>query len=382
MNKYNPVIIVVAFNRPESLKRLLQSLKGVKKIDKAKLIISIDNQEPHNFDVKKIAEEFEWPFGEKEVVYQKQRLGLRKHILQCGDYALTYGSVIILEDDLFVSPYFYDYAVQALNFYSEDENIGGISLYSQPREEITEKLFYPIQDDSSIYFLQFPSSWGQAWTVKQWLKFREWYNTNPYLNEINIPDRVLHWPETSWKKYFCAYLVNFNKYFVFPRISLTTNFNDVGTHLKMVINYDGQAPLKVIDSEYRFIELEQSLCIYDVYFELMASCLNKMNNKFIEFSYELDLFGNKNLSKINTPFILTSRPSTKSLFSFKRSLKPHELNVLFDLQGNDLNFSRKKDVRPVKNKKAQFISDYQYNFSRRLPSIKLLLYNYFLRRFK
>jgi hypothetical protein len=159
---YNPVIVVVAYNRPVSLKRLLSSLEKSRSIENAKLIISIDNQEPRNFNVKEIAEEFHWPFGEKEVIYQKQRLGLRKHILQCGDLAKKYGSVIILEDDLFVSPVFYEYTIDALKYYDNDENIAGISLYNPPIHDLCSNPFRPIQNESDVYFMQFPSSLGQA----------------------------------------------------------------------------------------------------------------------------------------------------------------------------------------------------------------------------
>ena len=56
-------------------------------------------------------------------------------MLQCGDISYEYGSVIVLEDDLFVSPFFYKYAVEAQEFYRDDNRIGGISLYNQPRQE-------------------------------------------------------------------------------------------------------------------------------------------------------------------------------------------------------------------------------------------------------
>ncbi|MBN1143204.1 MAG: hypothetical protein JXA72_02230, partial [Bacteroidales bacterium] len=90
--KYNPVIVVVAFNRPRSLERLLFSLKNAKNIAHAKLIISIDNKEPENFPVRDLATNFEWPFGEKQVIYQEKRLGLKQHVLKCGDLANEYGS--------------------------------------------------------------------------------------------------------------------------------------------------------------------------------------------------------------------------------------------------------------------------------------------------
>ena len=84
MKEPKPVIVVVAYNRADSLKRLLQSLLNIREVSEAKLIISIDNQEPHNLDVKELAESFTWPFGDKEVLYQSKHLGLKKHILNVG----------------------------------------------------------------------------------------------------------------------------------------------------------------------------------------------------------------------------------------------------------------------------------------------------------
>ncbi len=74
MKEPKPVIVVVAYNRADSLVRLLQSLLHAKEVSDALLIISIDNQEPLNYDVKELAESFAWPYGDKEVRYQEKHL--------------------------------------------------------------------------------------------------------------------------------------------------------------------------------------------------------------------------------------------------------------------------------------------------------------------
>ena len=124
MSVTNPPIVVVGFNRPVSLKRILASLNQAYYPEHTtiKLIISIDKSDT-NKEVLAIAENFEWKFGEKTVNYQKENLGLRKHIIQCGNYSLKYESVIILEDDLFVSPNFYLYAQKALGFSNDKKYI-------------------------------------------------------------------------------------------------------------------------------------------------------------------------------------------------------------------------------------------------------------------
>ena len=83
--KSRPAIVVTAYNRPRSLKRILASIAGMKAAADVPLIISIDNKAPDNQDVLAIANDFKWPFGEKEVIYRPEHMGLRKHILACGD---------------------------------------------------------------------------------------------------------------------------------------------------------------------------------------------------------------------------------------------------------------------------------------------------------
>ena len=54
--------------------------------------------------------------GIKKIIKHSKNLGLRAHVITCGDLVNIYDNIIVLEDDLFVSPYFYKYANDALNF--------------------------------------------------------------------------------------------------------------------------------------------------------------------------------------------------------------------------------------------------------------------------
>ena len=96
---HHPAIVVVTYNRPDSLMRLLGSLTKARYPVGVPLIISIDGGDNREKQVVKIAEEFPWPHGKKEVICHEKNLGLRKHILSCGDLTERYDSVIVLEDD-------------------------------------------------------------------------------------------------------------------------------------------------------------------------------------------------------------------------------------------------------------------------------------------
>jgi len=284
--------------------------------------------------------------------------------------------VIILEDDLYVSPYFYAYAIQSLEFYNNDSRIGGVSLYNQPVHEISGYPFSACHDQSDVYFIQFPSSLGQAWTRTQWKEFRDWYASDPDLSMTGIPDRILRWPATSWKKYFCGFLMEKGKYFVFPRISFTTNFNDPGTNLKKAINHEGQTPLRLFGHPYRFKPLADSRCIYDMHLELTAACIDQLSSHLHDYSYELDLYGTKDLKKVQTPFLITSRPSSRPILGFKRALKPHEMNIIVNLEGDDFVLTRVDDVIPVVNRHERILSNYTYFYTRHILGSKTQVYHY------
>ena len=118
----NPTIVVVAYKRLHSLQRLLMSLIKGQYFQETRLIISIDfATERSNTDVKKYCSNFEWPFGEKILVEHNKNLGIIKHVFLCLDLSLDYGSVILLEDDDYISPIFYKYSCDVISFYKGDE---------------------------------------------------------------------------------------------------------------------------------------------------------------------------------------------------------------------------------------------------------------------
>ena len=101
-------IVAIGYNRLESMKRLLSSLlKASYTVDNVPLVISIDcSGDTKLYDYVRT---FEWPFGPKYVKIQTERLGLLKHVLQCGGLTKFFKAAILLEDDIYVSEFFYDY---------------------------------------------------------------------------------------------------------------------------------------------------------------------------------------------------------------------------------------------------------------------------------
>lgn len=344
----NPAIVIVTYNRLVSFKRLLKSIQDANyNICDIPLIISIDRA-PNFDEMYKAAFDFEWKYGEKKIITFKERQGLRKHVIKCGDLSNLYGSIIVLEDDLFVSPGFYNYVLQALEKYRNQKEITGISLYSHEWNGYGCIPFKPLSDNYDAYFGQFSISWGQCWTAKWWNDFKKWYIKHENSLKFNdkIPEPINFWSEKSWGKYYANYIVEENKYFVIPRISYSTNFGDCGEHAKNS-NSDYQVSISTkIKTRYLFPTFEEGIK-YDLFFE------NQNIPKFLE-----DLFGIRNVCidlnssrKIINGYdylLSTQKLKLPIIREFGLNLRPIENNVFFLAGGNGIYLYKLKSELKIK----------------------------------
>lgn len=320
-------IVIAAYNRPHSLERLLNSIHNADCQDQIEidLIISIDFS--GNDLCYKIADLFQWNNGQIKIIKHKEKLGLKKHILFCGDQTQKYDIVIMLEDDLYVSKYFLSYAIQVCDFYKNDNDIAGFSLYNYKYNEFAQCPFDPILDSYDNYFMQVPCSWGQIWTRKQWSEFREYELDEKFDDEnIMIPDAVFNWPkQTSWKRSFFKFMVEKKKYFVYPRVSLTTNFGDAGQHYSEPVSI-WQTDLLMEEKQFKFSELINSISIYDSYMELSGNSYNRI--KVCDMSVCFDLNGLKSLKTINTEYLISIKKCINPIIVYQANLYPYEVNIL------------------------------------------------------
>jgi len=325
-------IVVAAYDRPHSLSRVLKSLARVE-FDghRVPLIISIDRSD--NPAVLQVAASFDWQHGEKSVRAIPERLGLKEHILACGDLTEIHDNVIVIEDDLFASRNLYRYAAQAAEFYRDDDRIAGIALYGHLWNVGCGRPFSPLDDPFDSYFMQYACSWGQIWSRAQWASFRKWYQTNnrEFPPDPSLPSNVVHWSSRSWLKHHIRYVVETNRHFVYPRVALTTNFSDKGQHNRGQEN-GYQVPLQESYARtYRFPRLEESNAVYDAFFEssAMARALELDAKELC-----VDLYGMKD-NREDARYWLTLREANhRVLRSFDLALRPHEANVLHEVPGD------------------------------------------------
>lgn len=325
----NIAICIIAYNRTESLKRVLLSLEQAYYYENVTLIISVDKSNTNT--VENFAKQYKWKYGNKIVITHAVNLGLRKHVLQCGDLLYDYDALIVLEDDISVAPSFYYYAKQCIEKYSEYDDIAGISLYNFPLNYQNQLPFMPLHSDSDVYMMQCAQSWGQVWMKKQWFAFRKWYNNNSEeFGELpHLPKAICNWPKSSWLKYHTRYCIENKKYFIYPYVSLSTNNSDAGTHVGKTNTLFQAQMLYGLKKNYNL----NPTIKYDGFFE--------NENIYKEFDLEecdvcVDFYGEKRNS-LKHRYWLTRNPQNNTILkSYSLSYKPYELNVIYNLNGDDL----------------------------------------------
>ena len=334
-----PAIVIVAYNRPRSLERLLTTIaKAEYSHPDISLIISIDYS--INSEVIEIAQKFEWPFGAKTIISQKEHLGLKRHIYSCLSLTHKYGAIVLLEDDLVVSPYFFDFATKALSYYQDDPLISGVSLYSYHVKEANGMPFTPIDNGRDTFLMQLPSSWGLALTKSQWSEFEKQLD-RPEINLKNVvPGYIRQWGNTSWKKDFAAFLISNDKYFVYPYLSLTSNFEDSGTHATTSDLF--QVPIQAQKKEYDFGQASEELVKYDAWYEAHPELFNHFDSSLAAYQYEVNISGLK--KNTNFDYILTSQLSDKQLLSWSDEMLPLEQNIIHSIKGKGLGLYKASDT--------------------------------------
>ena len=352
-------IVVVAYNRLESLKRILASLsRGEYPREPVELIISIDRGD--NQEVLQYAEAFPWPHGEKRVIYRQENLGLKRHILTCGDLTQDHDGIILLEDDLVVSPDFYRYAQECCTFVQGQDRIAGVALYNHRLSQLTEKVFEPLEDGFDNWYFRYACSWGQMWTKEQWALFKAWlmaHSDYDFAASAKIPEHIKDWGKHSWLKYHIAFCIETDRFFLYPRVARTTCFSDAGVNFSESEN-TFQVPLMAAGrtGALRLSHLEESKAVYDQWME------NLFLSRFLGKDACIDLYGAKTDFEGKNYLLTTSAvEGGKVICSFGREMRPQEWNVLGEVPGDVIRlYQLSPNAKKLPRTRSSRVEDAQY----------------------
>jgi hypothetical protein len=273
-------------------------------------------------------------------------LGLVEHVDRAGALAQEYGAIVLLEDDLVVSPGYYRYAAAALGYYRHDDRIAGVSLYGLWFNGYNHFPFVPLPDGADVFFLQIPYTQGYAFTADQWSRFLAWRaggDSRPTALDPMHPMLLRFGPE-EWFPERVKFLVATGRYFVYPRESLSTGFGDAGTHFARASRWF-QVPLQAFKIDYRFTPLDGSAAVYDSFFEILPDRLRRLTEGVDLNACDIDLYGSKPAHALQRPLVLTSRRCRTPLARFGRVMWPLEANIIHRVPGDAMVVSRVGDVR-------------------------------------
>jgi len=169
MNKetaFAPIILFV-YNRPEHTRRTVTSLLKNPEAEMSDLFVFSDAAKDKSAEeaVRQVREYIRQISGFKTLtIYERDsNWGLANSVIDgvsriCNEF----GKVVVLEDDLDVSPHFLAYMNAGLYKYEHDEQVMQIAGYMFPID---------IQSNEDALFLPLTSSWGWATWQNSWEKF-------------------------------------------------------------------------------------------------------------------------------------------------------------------------------------------------------------------
>lgn len=340
----NPAIVINAYNRPKSLERLLRSISDAHFVQEVTLHISLE-YEPH-VEVVRLVESFEKPNIVKIVERQPGKLGLVNHFLYCGSLSKRYGAIIYLEDDLFVGPQFYAYAQSVLKFYQDESKLAGFSLNALWFNGYLHTPFRPLDDGGDAFFLQVPWFQGQIYTSQQWAHFEGWLNEKKELSgDLMIHDMFRNYKlDEDWFPLKTRYLIETERYYCFPRSAHCVNFGDEGVHFSKSTNFF-QTELCLSIGVPFYKSFDESLAVYDSFYELLPSRIFKLAPDSKLQNAEIDINGTKNLNYTRKDYVLTSKPVKSFEQSFGLEMRPPELNIKYEIPGNQIFLAKKENVK-------------------------------------
>lgn len=160
-------IAFFAYKRPEHTKKSLESLAKNHGAESSELFVFCDGiKKPEDSEaiqqVRDVVRSQQW-CGQVHIIEQEQNMGLAKSVIHgVTDLCSKYGRVIVLEDDLILSPFFLEYMNKSLELYEKDPEIIQISGHMFPVK---------LASDNDAMFLPFTTSWGWGTWQRAWKHF-------------------------------------------------------------------------------------------------------------------------------------------------------------------------------------------------------------------
>lgn len=335
MTERRAAIIVTAYKRKRCLQILWQSIASLVRPNLPNLQIDlffmIDHSEIQD-EIAQICRSFNWSFGAKQVILAAHRRGLKSNVLAAFDVGDDYDFFILLEDDLYLSVFALQYACDAYERFSKTQGCIGASLYSYELDEISLERFVPFTSGLDVFTACAPCSWGCVyWAEGLGTTLR---TAQSSLDEAVLPHNVRRWSSQSWKKLMYFHMINFDKFLIYPALSLSTVTSSSGQHQSAGNMFS--VPLAT-----RAIKMPKDgaqLIHYDSYLEISPSSLRALNPALNGYEFIVNLKNQK--PPVQGLSLIRTGRADGELPAFDGSFTPPEFGVLQAIEGKGIALSR------------------------------------------
>ncbi|RZK16317.1 MAG: glycosyltransferase [Flavobacterium sp.] len=291
-------VLIFSYKRLSCLRESISSLKANPLAFQTDLYIFSDGwktdlERESVEDVRKYIENLR---GFKKVTLKKSdhNKGLAASIIDgVSEILKEKGRVIVLEDDLVVSPNFLNYMNAALSTYEENRKVFSISGYTFP-------VLVPPNYNSDVYFTQRASSWGWAtwsdrwlnidWEVKSYNAFANNKKERKAFNKMGsdlatMLDKQMNGIINSWAIRWCYHQFKMSSYSVYPVVSKVRNigFGAEATHtfdyfnrFETLLDTSGRTEFNFVEPQLNKTLLKQFANRYSVSTRAKYKILNKL----------------------------------------------------------------------------------------------------------
>jgi hypothetical protein len=258
-------IVIMTKDRSWSLERLLNSIKNAKYKDDIwaiDLYIHIDRDSEGHVDKKtlEVADSFQWEYGFFSTKVWESQVGLLGqwiHAWPCELFPPSlYKAVVLLEDDLEVSPYFSQWFLGAHNKY-KSESIGavtGMRPQLVAKSGVETSIHELIPKGVMAFAYKLMATWSLSPTYENWKKFREWYFHKQGLEHkydiivdgIKPSEWYSNFVSTGttsrmWEMWYIKFTEEFDYYTIYPWVDGEGSMTIVCNWKERGLNYDGEA---------------------------------------------------------------------------------------------------------------------------------------------
>lgn len=286
-------IILFVYNRPEHTKQTVDALE--KNLFASESLLFVYSDGPKNEKDKPLVEEVRNfinkinGFKDIKIILRQSNLGLADSIVSGVTEVIDkFGKAIVLEDDIVTSPYFLKYMNDALEFYSNVEQVISIHGYTYP---VDAKL-------PQTFFLRGADCWGWATWKRGWELFERDaqkllnvltenkllndFDWNGALSNVRMLKNFIKGKNNSWAIRWHASAFIKNKLTLYPGVSLVRNIgaDGLGTNVRKTKIYDTTPSTKpILVNEIPVVENEEVKKVLISYFLKNQSLFRKLLRK-------------------------------------------------------------------------------------------------------